>query len=118
MNIKEFISIINKTKSSLEQTGFIEIKVEGSYDGLTKTIYTDEKCHCCNRIKTETKLVVKFKNKTNLTIFQADMLFMILMENKKPRDYADYHKCIAGKEFIDNIESYKVVENLNYMIRQ
>jgi len=47
---------------------------------------------------------VKFKNKRRITQFEA-VLLLSFFTGKKPNDYADYHKCIAGKEFFDSIKS-------------
>ncbi len=45
-----------------------------------------------------------FKKACSLSIFQAEMLFAIWHLRKIPRDYGNYHKCKAGKEFIENIK--------------
>lgn len=114
MNVQEFLSVIKKSKYSRQLTGGYTrhkgIKVTTSNDDKTKTIYSEDKCNCCNKLKSEQKVIVVFKKPVKLTIFEAGLLFMVFIENKRPFDYGNYHECVAGKEFIDNIKSYRVVE--------
>jgi len=32
------------------------------------------------------------------------LLYSLFAEKRLIRDYANYHKCVAGKEFIENIK--------------
>jgi len=53
---------------------------------------------------------VLFNNcQEGLTIFQAGFLFYLFAVNKKVYDYAEYHKCKAGQEFITNIKEALVI---------
>jgi len=65
----------------------------------------------CSKCKTSInqELEVKFKiGKEYLTMFEGYMLFMVFVLGKKPEDYASYHKCIAGKRFIEDIEEINI----------
>lgn len=55
---------------------------------------------------TESQFSVKVlfhKQPEHLTIFEAQLLYCLFALNRKPSDYAGYHNCQAGKEFIENI---------------
>ena len=52
---------------------------------------------------------VIFNEPKNLTIFEHDLLYCLFFFKKKPRDYANYHKCIAGQKFFDSIEKVWVL---------
>lgn len=45
----------------------------------------------------------------DLSIFQCEMLYCLVVKKKKPNDYAQYHKCEAGREFFENIEKIEVL---------
>lgn len=109
MQVNDFIQYVKKCKMSTSLTGYTEIRVS-KLSSLIKKIYSTHTCPTCHRNDLEKELIVKFKKELTLTIFQAEMLFMVMVENKLPRDYAKYHECIAGKEFIHNIDSLEVTE--------
>jgi len=85
-----------------------DIKVSGDKDHKTMKIYRNHTCSHCNHTTIE-RLFIKFKEPHRLTIFEAGMLFSVFVLNRKPTDYAQYHKCIAGKNFIENIEKLEVL---------
>lgn len=106
MNMEEFMKIVKKAKPSLSQTGFnFGLKVKGSSDKLYKIISTEENCKCCGNKLTKKELIIKFKTPIeHFTIFQAELMYLLFLEGKVPRDYCKYDQCIAGKRFIENIE--------------
>lgn len=110
MEIKEFLSFLAKTKSSQISTGYTEIKVKKFTEEPCFILYSTHECPTCHRGDVENKLEVKFKEDQGLTIFEADLLFMLWIEKKKPKDYANYHQCFAGRKFIENIDSVKILE--------
>lgn len=58
--------------------------------------------------KNPRSIKVLFNNSNeNLTIFQVEILFDIFVYNRIPLDYANYHKCEAGRKFIENIKEIK-----------
>lgn len=106
MSMEEFMKVMKKAKPALIQTGFnFKLKVKGSKDKLYKILYTEGVCNCCGNKLNVRQLIVKFKTPIeHFTIFQAELLYLLFIENKIPRDYCKYDQCIAGKEFIENIE--------------
>lgn len=103
MKIEEFIEKIRQCKPASIYTGYLGVKVKSNKEKTAKVLYMKTKCQGCG--KTNVKSIhVLFNEPQNLTIFQADLLFMVYSMGKSPRDYANYHKCIAGKRFIENIK--------------
>ena len=51
---------------------------------------------------------VTFKKPHELTIFEEGLLYSLFVLKKKPRDYANYFKCFAGKEFLDSVAEIEV----------
>lgn len=105
-----FMDKLRKSKPCGIPTGYTNVKVRRTDSHLTKIIFSEDVCNCCKRQLHEKRLIVKFKTDKKLTIFEADMLWMVLVEGKLPRDYVNYHKCVAGREFIENIDSYRIEE--------
>ena len=67
-------------------------------------------CRCCRRSLGK-KVVVEFKNAPHhFSIFQSYLLFCLFGLDRKPYDYANYHNCVAGREFIQNIKDITVEE--------
>jgi hypothetical protein len=64
---------------------------------------TKEKCSKCGHEK-KTEVIAWFKKPVRLTIFEAEMLFAVFGLGRRPLDYANYHKCPAGKEFVESID--------------
>lgn len=62
------------------------------------------------RDKNDQGVLVKFNQETHLSIFQHDMFYCLFFLKKKPRDFAKYFKCPAGKEFLTHIEKIWVLE--------
>ena len=54
--------------------------------------------------------VVEVKTEKHLTYFEAKLLVAMFGYKKLVRDYAKYHKCEAGKEFIKQIKSVREVK--------
>ena len=103
MEYKKFVNIIRKAKPSTKTTAQLSIKVITNKEHTIQKLYTEKECRLCKQRIKKTVMVI-FKKPIKLSIFQAGMLYSIFVENKKPVDYASYHECIAGKEFIDNIK--------------
>ena len=108
MDLNEWILKISDCKKGT-QTGGLNLKVR-SYSNFprVKEIYEDaeiKKCKCCGTLIKERYIKVIFNNEPKpLSVFQAELLFMVYLLDKLPYDYAQYHKCKAGKEFIENIK--------------
>jgi len=114
MNPKEFESRLRKCKASQYVTGEENISVSVNPE---RTIFMLSKkheeriCKCCGSDLTAFEnrtLIVEFKEKQkHLTIFEAGMLYAVFFKNQRPRDYAKYHVCPAGTEFIKNIREVR-----------
>jgi len=108
MEIEDFLNHVRACTGYTSATGHKDINVWTNPEHTKKTIASSCKCDKCSS-KTEKSIVVKFKEAvTSLKIFQAEMLYAIFVMKKKPHDYSQYHKCVAGKRFIENIESIEV----------
>lgn len=110
MNYEEFVKNIKEAKKIQRETGGIttELQVTRSPDGLKRTISKSFTCKHCGHSEWQ---FVKVTFKTvpeRITIFEAGMLFSVFHDNKLPKDYADFHKCQHGRQFIDNIEKIEV----------
>lgn len=110
MNVEDFLMHVRACKGYTNVTGSQKIFTWTNPEHTKKTIGKECKCTCpkCG-FDCEEKVIIKFKEPVrNLTIFQAGMFYCIFLMKKKPHDYAQYHKCVAGKRFIENIESITV----------
>ena len=101
MEIKEFEEKLKSCKNMIMHSNNFIGKV--LKDKNKHTISFEKKCNQCHH-KENKSVVVYFKKPHQMTIFEAGLLFYVWGHNKKPLDYTGYHKCPAGKEFIENIE--------------
>lgn len=107
MGYDKFVDIVKETKFFPRHTGSDEVKVKTNKEHTRQTIYKDFKCKSCGTHISQ-KVIVYFKKYHQLTIFEAHLLFYLFILKKKPMDYGNYHRCIAGKEFIANIDDVVV----------
>ena len=103
MKIEKFIERLKKAKKTAQSTASITNDLKVRKNGNSFQIYKSVVCSKCRAGGLKQQIFIQFQNQKALTIFQAGLLWSLFVENKKPYDYADYHKCIAGKEFIENI---------------
>jgi len=106
MEIEKFLSFVRNAKRTNILSGYSNFKVwrkENVYEILNKQV-----CKSCGSVRKE-RLFISFKKLQSLTIFQCDLLFYLFVRNQLIRDYANYHKCEAGKKFIENIERIEVI---------
>jgi len=107
MILENFIKKLKTAKLTQKRTGYFDVNVKTNSEHTRVTIYKDEACDKCNSVSSK-NVIVEFFNPHQLTIFEAEMLYSVYCLNRKPYDYDNFHKSIAGKEFIENI---KVVEH-------
>lgn len=115
--MKEFLEKLKECKHSWVYSGDWSIITKGYILEENRIIKILEKqkeevCSKCGRDLNSIPVginVIIDKSQKPLTIFEASLLFMMYIYNKIPYDYAGYHNCPAGKEFIKNI---KQVEKL------
>lgn len=110
MRYEDFVEKIKGAKKVQKQTGTMatELNLYGGKNNPVKTITREYTCPTCKHCNKE-KVYVQLKRPQPLTIFQVAMLFMVYYQNKLPADYAYYHRCEAGRKFIDNILEIKVI---------
>lgn len=114
MKEEQFLNDLNKCKGSVFQTGEIVLICKVRNNKRNWVITEKEKKKICpychtnlNLIKNEVEVLFN-KPMESLTIFQAGLLFFMYSQRHiKPIDYANYHKFIAGKEFINSIIEVK-----------
>lgn len=102
MEMKDWLKALRKCKRVQIHTANSNIKVYRYQNGKLILLRSNKKCKCCGNTQTDS-VIVSFNKPTKLTIFQANTLFLMFAKQEKPVDYAEYHKCPAGKEFIESI---------------
>jgi hypothetical protein len=97
----DLITLLKEAKRYSKETGSLTLKL--------KALRIDERTL---KIKDEKDNAFKvfFKFPHRLTIFEAGLLYSLIVLKKKPRDYAGYFKCQAGKEFLDSIEKISILK--------
>lgn len=104
MEIGEWKKKIASAKPSPKMANLPDLKLTVSPSRTIQILARTDKCkHCGNESKK--RLTISFIKPHKITVFEAGLLWMLFVENKKPVDYAGFHKCTAGKEFIKNIGS-------------
>ena len=108
MELNKFIEKVTQSKASPIMTGFFNVKVITDNSRTLQKLFSLKECKHCGHISDTDNVVVSFHESVHLTIFQAELLYAVFVLEKKPCDYAHYHNCIAGKEFIENIKKIEV----------
>ena len=113
MKIEDFEKKLKTTTSSYG--GTYDIKVRSNKERITQEIFSEGRKNVPkqfghNNSENDNVVIVIFKKSHPLTIFEANMLYSVWVRGKKPADYASYHKCPAGKEFIQNIDFIRAVK--------
>lgn len=118
MKIETFQDKYKLCIKSQIQTGYSdrigELKITVNPERTIFTISKKQKEKICKHCGTDltkneyNELIVEFKeHQEPLTVFETYMLWMMFKMKLIPYDYANYHKCIAGKRFIENIKELK-----------
>jgi len=106
MQLSEWSTILKNAKQGSLLTGSsgLEVKVFSNREHTDFTIRSNVvTCHKCNTTCAKSVRVTFKKAIEHFTVFEAGLLYYLFCLNKKPVDYAGYHNCVAGKEFIENI---------------
>lgn len=110
MKIEDFLKKLKQCKKSYSY-GYDNFKVFKDSEKNIFQIYLEPKkkiCPCCKTDLTKEGkkiITIKFNYKQeHLTVFQSNLFYFLYILNEIPADYAQYHKCIAGKKFIENIK--------------
>jgi len=113
MDVEKFYEDVKSSKYVSQGTNFITGYVDRDkklYVNSERTYHRmvlNKPCKVCG-CSNEKELVITFFSPQKLTIFEADLLWAIYVLGKRPADYAGYHKCVAGKRFIENIKNVEV----------
>lgn len=109
MLVQDFLRILKSAKGVYKESAqfcqeFQVINIKDSMD-----YRFDTKAHLCNKCgrSEPIKRVLYFalnREPKRLTIFEAGLLYALFVKNETPKDYAQYHKCVAGIEFIEALE--------------
>lgn len=103
MEIKEFTDQLKKCKRTTVMTGQENIRLMTNPKRTTWSLIKETQCKTCGHTTT-TCIEVTFNKPHKWTIFEAGLIYLMYAENKRPYDYTNYHKCQAGKEFIQTIQ--------------
>jgi len=105
MDYQEFVAKVEGAKHTQTHTGYVEdLKLYSSADRTTYTQVRKHLCRCCGH-DDEKRQTIRFKRGQTLSVFENDLLWLVFAEGRRPADYGQYHKCVAGKRFIENIEN-------------
>ena len=104
MKVEDFKTIL-KTLKRDNSEHYLDVKVVKYYSLNRFKVYRDEKCPKCDKAISDSVTIDFFNPIEHLTIFEAQMFYKIFVLNKKPYDYADFHKSPYGKEWIENIKN-------------
>jgi hypothetical protein len=112
MKIETFITLLKHCKQSSYTTIHYPLKVVTWENHKVWKICnkSNEVCKTCGHEESGEKGVYLYLKQPieHLTIFTTGLFYMMLIRKQKPYDYARWHECIAGKEFIENIENIQV----------
>lgn len=117
MKVEYFKSLLNQCKHSLRRVGHLNLKCKTWDNHKAWFIVSSEeqKCKTCGHItqsNSEGVYLYFKKPKDYLTIFEADLIYMMFVLKIIPLDYAGWHECQSGKDFIENIDSIQYMEKL------
>ena len=110
MELEQFLLKLKGCKKSETSTGSkYDLRVTVNLDRTIFHIEQKLKKNICSKCgydltKENIGITVRFnKPQKHLTIFETYLLFMVYRFKLIPYDYASWHECIAGQEFIKNI---------------
>lgn len=109
MKPEEFVKLVKQCKTSSILTGYGNKMKVVRISPTEIKLFNENICKCCNRTLNESGVIVVFEKPQKLTIFEAEMLYMVLVQKLLPRDYCKYDQCIAGIEFIMNFKAWELV---------
>lgn len=114
MDVDDFVSKVRSCRYHSEGSGFLtgfidrDKRLYFSSERTYARMVLNKPCKCCGCSIEKELIITFFKPSKPLTIFEADLLWAIYVLGKRPADYASYHKCEAGRSFIENIKTIEV----------
>jgi len=109
LDLKEWKNRIKGMRRKTVHYSYSSLTVSKLGGGLHWIVSIRKRCECCGALSSRSVSVVFHKPLDSLTVFQSHLLFFVFVLGCLPHDYAKYHNCIAGKEFIKNIKSVEVL---------
>ena len=106
MEIKDWIKIVYSTMKLPIYTGGLNVRVKCNQEHTKFILFTEKVCEKCKQVMKQ-KVGVEFYNEAKLSVFEAELLYALFCLKRVPRDYAGYHKCPAGKCFVENIKEVR-----------
>ena len=117
MQIEDFQKRLKECKKSQVFTGSLGLKIvhyidtniweisekQKSIPERDKAILKKYNVHFSQESINPLRILFKYPI-DSFTIFESSMLYLVFIKKQIPYDYASYHKCIAGKRFIENIK--------------
>jgi hypothetical protein len=110
MQMTKWLEHVKAAKKSTKLTGYNQTKCNAESTRKIWIIKQEHKCRLCGN-NNLMKVAVLFDQSRELTIFEADLLFMLFGQNRLPADYAGFHKCVAGQKFVESIVEIKTNQN-------
>jgi hypothetical protein len=104
MRVEDFVAIIKVCKRTSKDSDWFPVKVRGNKERTIQEVFTEKNCKCCKNNLEVKRVLVIFKSGVHLTTFEAGLLYQLFVLKQVPYDYADYHKCVVGLKFIENID--------------
>jgi len=114
MNIDKWVSKLEECKQGLTMAHLENVKVSRNTENkvyfITKKL-EPKVCRCCgtdlSKVSSPSIEVHFYDLPEHLSIFQANLLYLIFNKRTIPVDYARYHKSPAGQKFILSIREVK-----------
>lgn len=104
MELEKFLSYVKKAKIT---------KISGSRN-LTVFVSEDKKLYEIRDNNNISKgLQIRFTRPHRFTIFESELLMFLFIENKLVADYARFHKCKSGQEFISCIDKVYIKRRID-----
>lgn len=110
MKITDWVAMLKHAKKSQRASHQIPKHTLFKHGDTHYTIRCEEQCSKCKHTHRQ-ELDVYFKEPVlYMTTFEIGMLFMVVIQKRIPYEYSQWHKCIRGKRFIENIEVLRCAE--------
>lgn len=102
MEIKKFLDKYKSCKKGTKFSQQFNFKVYRKDNSVR--LSNVDKCSKCGNVAFKDLIVEFNKPQEFISVFCVGMLWYLYIENKIVLDYGGFHKCIAGKRFIENIK--------------
>ena len=101
MKMDDWLKLIKGKKPKSFKEKLTAVKHSDTHWELKQT------CKCC-AVATQRIKIYFHAPKPYLTLFEAELLYLLFVKEGLPASYAQFHKCEAGKEFILMLDRVEV----------